>query len=902
MSDSMRKRIAVLLGQPEEFSHEIFLRGFLDEAFGLDYDVCVFAMYIKYQSTPARSIGDSSIFKLINYGQFDCVVVMADTIQTKGEAERIEKELHETYKGKVLFVDQDSEYFPSIHIDNYTPEKMVITHLIEKHGFRDIAFLTGKSWHPHSKIRLNAYRDALIEHGIDPDDNNIFYGDFWYTSGESLAESFAMRKKLPEAVACANDCMALGFCKAITAKGYRVPEDVAVVGCDSNEEGQHSPIPLTSSPISSEQLGRNSALLAHSFITDTKPVKRASESKLFVGGTCGCNCDSARPFYFTRSAWDTDLSVGAIFSPFNHMDDDLIGQTTFTGLISTIFGYMHLIRGFDSFNLCLNPSLGAQEQIYEDQLMQVIHCGAEGDNNDRIMTDTQYDRLLMLPEIYEQRQKPSVFYFMPLFFEENVFGFTSVRFDGRVEVPTKEYRAWFQSVCRGIECFRRSDILIGSSTIARKGITTDSLTGLPNYKGFIEQTENFLHLMRNNGGHIGVLAVDIKDLSKINDKCGRQEGDKAIVEVASALENVFSSRNCMCFSVGNAELVALRITSNPGEREILEEKDKLMIRLKEIRSEIKAPYELELYYGCEIGSPQTSEELERIVNIAISRKNTNKSNAQKLSHEESLTEEEQRDARIVRSVLDDNRITYHFQPIVETKTGSIFAYEALMRPRTNPYLPPPIILRYAEFYGRLYDVEKLTFGNIIKAMRKNEAILADGRKIFINSIPGCMLKEEELGELDEYVKDHPDSIVIELTEHSEITDEDLKTMKDTYARIGIDTAVDDYGTGYSNVSNLLRYTPDYVKIDRALLSGIEDSPQKQHFVREIIEFSHDNGIMALAEGVETREELKTVILLGADLIQGYYTARPAAEMVQSISSLVVDEIRMYHSLRELARV
>ena len=328
----MRKRIAVLLGQPEEFSHEIFLRGFLDEAFGLDYDVCVFAMYIKYQSTPARSIGDSSIFKLINYGQFDCVVVMADTIQTKGEAERIEKELHETYKGKVLFVDQDSEYFPSIHIDNYTPEKMVITHLIEKHGFRDIAFLTGKSWDPHSKIRLNAYRDALIEHGIEPDDNNIFYGDFWYTSGESLAESFAMRKKLPEAVACANDCMALGFCKAITAKGYRVPEDVAVVGCDSNEEGQHSPIPLTSSPISSEQLGRNSALLAHSFITDTKPVKRTSESKLFVGGTCGCNCDSARPFYFTRSAWDTDLSVGAIFSPFNHMDDDLIGQTIVNSL------------------------------------------------------------------------------------------------------------------------------------------------------------------------------------------------------------------------------------------------------------------------------------------------------------------------------------------------------------------------------------------------------------------------------------------------------------------------------------------------------------------------------------------------------------------------------------------
>ena len=67
MTDQNRKRVAVLLGQPEEYAYGLFLKGFIKEAFELDMDVCVFAMYIKYQNSPARSVGDSSIFKLVNY-------------------------------------------------------------------------------------------------------------------------------------------------------------------------------------------------------------------------------------------------------------------------------------------------------------------------------------------------------------------------------------------------------------------------------------------------------------------------------------------------------------------------------------------------------------------------------------------------------------------------------------------------------------------------------------------------------------------------------------------------------------------------------------------------------------------------------------------------------------------
>lgn len=897
MQGRIRPRIAVLLGQPEEYTHTLFLRGLLEESFKSDFDVCVFGMYIKYQNTLERSIGDSSIFRLISYDKFDAVIVMADTIQTRGEAERIEEEIHEKYKGKVLFIDKESKYFPSIHIDNYTPARAVIDHLIEVHGMKEIAFLTGKEWHPHSKIRLQAYKDSLREHGVAVDEHNIYYGDFWYTSGESLAESLVSQGRLPEAVACANDCMALGLAKGLTSKGLKIPDDIAVVGCDSNTEGEHAPVPLTSAPLQYELLGKQAVLEIKALLEGTSPDKIEVPGKLFIGGTCGCNCPSVKPVYHTRTSWDTELSLGTIFSPFNHSDDDLISQTTFRGLVNTIFGCLHLVRGFDSFNLCLNPGLGSADVPFEDKIMHVIRAGVEGGNSDRIMMDEFFPREQMLPELYEERERPSVYYFMPLFFEDSVFGYAAVSFEDRVEVISSEYRAWLRSLARGIESFRRADAIIGSSKIARKGITTDSLTGLPNYKGFLENADTMLHLMNNNGCFMGALAVDIKDLSEINDNYGRKEGDRAIITVANVMDGLFSSRNCMCFRVGNDEFVALRITRDPDSDELLSEKDKLLDTVRHNVEVMRIPYGIDLYYGIESGSPKTSEELELLVNVAISRKNSYKAAAYRVFQETSLSEEEQHDALVVQNILDDNRIIYHFQPIVDARTAKVFAYEALMRADVTPYLAPPVVLRYADFCGRLYDVERATFMNVIKSMRDHQKILSDGRKIFINSIPGQMLREEDLKVIEDYVGDHPDSIVVEFTEHSEMDGETLTRTKKICGRLHIDTAVDDYGTGYSNVSNLLRYTPRYVKIDRALISGIEDSPQKKHFVREIIEFSHDNGITALAEGVETSEELKTVIRLGVDLIQGYYTGRPSAEMVQSIDSNVVDEIRKFALLQ-----
>lgn len=266
----------------------------------------------------------------------------------------------------------------------------------------------------------------------------------------------------------------------------------------------------------------------------------------------------------------------------------------------------------------------------------------------------------------------------------------------------------------------------------------------------------------------------------------------------------------------------------------------------------------------------------------------------------SLSSDERRELEETQKIIDENRFDYYFQPIVSTKDGEIYSYEALMRPKSDLKLGPYHILKYAELVDRLSDIERGTFMNVLGIIdhRKDDFF---GRLVFINSIPEAKLPVEEMREISALLLKHADTAVIEMTEQSEADDESLENIKERCRNMGIRIAVDDYGSGYSNVSNLLRYMPNYVKIDRSLLSDIQNSPKKRHFVREIIQFCHDNDIMALAEGIETAEELHTVILLGADLIQGYYTARPAPEIIDSIPHDIKQMIIRYHQEHEDGR-
>lgn len=313
---------------------------------------------------------------------------------------------------------------------------------------------------------------------------------------------------------------------------------------------------------------------------------------------------------------------------------------------------------------------------------------------------------------------------------------------------------------------------------------------------------------------------------------------------------------------------------------------------KNVLKDVTAQYERKIFDGeCEDELDRLWQNVMKLTEqLVIYRSNEyTTESARRLAE---LSDEERSELKRVEQILDDNLFEYHFQPIVNTHDGEIYSYEALMRARFDPGITPYHILKYARLLGRLDDIERATFLNILTLIDSENDIIG-GRRVFINSIPSAKLSEEDSKRVSELLDKHCERAVIEMTEQAEPDDVSINELKQYYAERNIKIAIDDYGTGYSNVTNLLRYMPNFVKIDRTLISEIQSSTTKRYFVREIVEFCHDNNILALAEGVETSEELRAVILLGVDLVQGYYTARPSADVLESIDDDKKMEISRY---------
>ena len=321
----------------------------------------------------------------------------------------------------------------------------------------------------------------------------------------------------------------------------------------------------------------------------------------------------------------------------------------------------------------------------------------------------------------------------------------------------------------------------------------------------------------------------------------------------------------------------------------------LLDELKNITSDSERTALIEKYRSCHNGETDAAiiNDADALAEMLVRLKNQS-GTGHKLAN---LSEAERAELQETEHIIDENLFDYYFQPIVNTKDGEIFSYEALMRPKSTMKLTPLHILKYAGLVNRLHDIERGTFLNVLGIIdTRKEAFF--GRAVFINSIPEAKMSTEDYRRVTRMLLKHADTAVVEMTEQSEIDDESLEALKERYRNMGVKMAIDDYGSGYSNAGNLLRYMPNFVKIDRSLLTDIQNSPKKRHFVREIIHFCHENEILALAEGVETAEELHTVILLGADLVQGYFTARPAPEIIDSIPDDIKQMIKRYHQERE----
>ncbi len=419
----------------------------------------------------------------------------------------------------------------------------------------------------------------------------------------------------------------------------------------------------------------------------------------------------------------------------------------------------------------------------------------------------------------------------------------------------------------------------------------DMVTGMYNQRGLLDQLEKYKAACLQSGDKLLLVNVDIDKLSNINNIYGHSEGDVAIQTVAEILKDSLSEHETAA-RLGSDEFVVAMLITGDAERIVDSLMHAIVGRMENYNQISDKEYSLALNYSYLVVEPDRKMRVQDILDDAFSQKRIVKNNRRTFSGIREVAKEQDYDPaeeKLVNEILDKNSLHYDFQPIVDARTGDIYGYEALMRAGENNTVPPYVVLKYAIKCQRLYDVERATFNNVLSSIVVRREHFTN-RKVFVNSIPGYQLDTADYEKLRREYGAIMKQLVVEVIEQSELNDVELDMLLSRSENDGFGIAIDDYGTGYSNTSSLLRYLPNCLKIDRLLITNIQEEPKKQHFVKGIIEFAHDNGFLALAEGVETGAEMRAVIHMGVDLIQGFYTARPSADILQELPAEIKSEI------------
>lgn len=213
-------------------------------------------------------------------------------------------------------------------------------------------------------------------------------------------------------------------------------------------------------------------------------------------------------------------------------------------------------------------------------------------------------------------------------------------------------------------------------------------------------------------------------------------------------------------------------------------------------------------------------------------------------------------------------LNYVFQPIFKSDGREIYAYEALMRPVEKTVVE--LIEEYTKL-GKLHYLEVATFFGAVQAYleRGYEEYLA------INSFPSESFTEEENRVFDAYFKELHNRGIIEILEYPEIDKREWMKKKSTIEAKNLKIAIDDFGNGNNNTLEVVDiFNPHIVKLDRKLISNIDNDKIKKADFSVLVEKFHNRDMLVLAEGVETKEEFDYLSSHGVDLLQGYYLGRP----------------------------
>lgn len=244
----------------------------------------------------------------------------------------------------------------------------------------------------------------------------------------------------------------------------------------------------------------------------------------------------------------------------------------------------------------------------------------------------------------------------------------------------------------------------------------------------------------------------------------------------------------------------------------------------------------------------------------------------------------------LQKIMTDHAISTFFQPIIDLQRKTITGYEVLNRPRASELFPST-----ETFYDFLGETDQVfsfeCFSRTVSLQRFFDCLHDKPQQkhslVFLNIQPQVLLdpnyRSGETLQLLERLQLSPQQIVLELTEKSAVSDfAQFERVLSNYRSQGFRIAIDDAGSGYNSLKSLVHLKPEFMKIDRSLISYIDKNRDQQRMVHLLLEFANQSNTYVVAEGIERGEELFYLQEKGIHYGQGYAIARPEKKLKTTV--------------------